>query len=250
MFGALPEAAGRGKKGRREYQRQFNVKVAGSQKQKKSREEVYKERTDKSYGTGVGLMAGLQKRKKKEVNKSEKETKKSRTGCRCGSSTHQRTTHKDCTLKRSAMSRDLASTPLPALPPPQRHAIVSTATTAVGTTQLPLTALTDAPMKAPVTALHPPASTSIQFVALHQHEAYCIFTSTPAADGKKMRLESQTLLPLLPTYARQPASYGVHVRWHAQYFGSTYTYVMGTYNKGLTYESSSTTRALRLEYVS
>lgn len=123
-------------------------------------------------------MAGLQKRKKKEVNKSEKETKKSRTGCRCGSTTHQRTTHKDCTLKRSA-------TPVPALPPPQRHAIVSTATTAVGTTQLPLTALTDAPMKALVTALHPPASTSIQFMALHQPEGYCIFTSTPAADEKK-----------------------------------------------------------------
>jgi len=76
-------------------------------------------------------------------------------------------------LKRSA-------TPVPALPPPQRHAIVSTATTAVGTTQLPLTALTDAPMKALVPALHPPASTSIQFMALHQP-----FTSTPAADEKK-----------------------------------------------------------------
>jgi hypothetical protein len=48
MFGALPEAAGWGKKRRREYQRQFNVKVARSQKQKKSREEVYKERTNKS----------------------------------------------------------------------------------------------------------------------------------------------------------------------------------------------------------
>jgi hypothetical protein len=123
--------------------------------------------------------------------------KKSRTGCRCGSLTQQQTTHKDCTLKHSATSQDVKSTPLLALQPPQGNTINSTTTPAVPTTQLPLTALphpahpmmaftavppmllplsmvpdhmlphpaatlmTFAQMKAPVTALYPPAATSI-----------------------------------------------------------------------------------------
>jgi hypothetical protein len=126
-----------------------------------------------------------------------------------------------------------------ALHPLQGNTIVSTATPAVATTQLPLTALphpahpmmagtvvlptllplrmvpdhalphpaanlmTDAPIKVPVTALYPSAATSIRFGALHQPEGYCIFTTTPAADGKKMRCETRNLLKLFATCARQ-----------------------------------------------
>ncbi len=146
--------------------------------------------------------------------------KKSRTGCICGSLTHQQTTHKDCTLKRLVTSQDVKSTPLPVLHPPQGNTIISITTPAVATAQLPLSALphpahplmaftavpptllplsmvsdhalphpaatlmTFAQMKAPVTALYPPAATSIRFGALHPPEGYCIFTTTPAADGK------------------------------------------------------------------
>ena len=49
----------RKKQKKQEYQRRLDVKVRRSQTQKKSREEVFKERTDNSYGTGVGLTAGI-----------------------------------------------------------------------------------------------------------------------------------------------------------------------------------------------
>jgi hypothetical protein len=158
------------KERRREYQRQFNVKVARSQKQKKSREEVYKERTDKSYGTSTAT-------------------------------TVVATTQLPLTALPNPAHPMMARSAIPPTPAPNSMTDVPF--------KAPVTALTNAPMKALVTALYPPASTLIQFGVLHRQEGYCIFTTTPAADGKKMRFESRTLLPLLPTYARQPAR--VHV---------------------------------------
>ena len=96
------------KEQRRSYQQKFDVKVRRSKQQKKSREEVYKERLDTSYGPGVGLMAGMcstvketssrtqetvgKHKKRKTINGTTKQ-------CKCGSSTHQRTSHKDCPMK-------------------------------------------------------------------------------------------------------------------------------------------------------
>jgi len=74
-------------------------------KTKKSREEVFRERTNTSYGPGVGLMAGMvrteTKRKQKESVADDPITKKSKI-CKCGSSSHLRTTHRDCPLKKNA----------------------------------------------------------------------------------------------------------------------------------------------------
>ena len=47
---------------KRKYERRLDVKMARSQKQKKSRQDVFNERTDNSYGAGVGLNAGIKKK--------------------------------------------------------------------------------------------------------------------------------------------------------------------------------------------
>ena len=47
---------------KQKYQRRIDMKIARSQKQKKSRPEVLNECTDTSYGAGVGLNAGIKKR--------------------------------------------------------------------------------------------------------------------------------------------------------------------------------------------
>jgi hypothetical protein len=79
------------------------VKVGRARQQKKDRTQVFKERTDNSYGAGVGLNAGIRKKRKLATSASAKL-------CKCGSNTHQRTTHKECPLnkKRTAMVNDSA----------------------------------------------------------------------------------------------------------------------------------------------
>jgi hypothetical protein len=84
---------------KRKYERKLEVKLARSQKQKKSRQEVFNERTDKSYGAGVGLQAGI---KSKQITRQQ--NKMSMNGdkrCKCGSTTHLRTTHKSCPLNKA-----------------------------------------------------------------------------------------------------------------------------------------------------
>jgi len=96
------------KEKRKVYQQKFEVKLRRSQQQKKSREEVYKERVDKSYGPGVALTSVPTKKRKAQT-----ETDKTKRSCKCGSTTHQRTTHKDCPLKHGPQ----LITPLPNMPP-------------------------------------------------------------------------------------------------------------------------------------
>jgi len=48
--------------------------------------------TDKSYGPGVGLNAGIQEKMKCEMEIDGK--------CKCGNSSHKRTIHKDCPMNK------------------------------------------------------------------------------------------------------------------------------------------------------
>jgi hypothetical protein len=75
---------------KRTYKRRLEVKMARSKSQKK--QEIYKERTDKSYGHAVALPEVNRKKRKQNTKDALAVPKK----CRCGSETHQRTTHKDC----------------------------------------------------------------------------------------------------------------------------------------------------------
>jgi len=89
------------KESKRIYRRKFDVKLKRSKQQKRSREEVFRERTDKSYGPGVGLTAGIPApRKENGSNRGEQNNKRSKT-CKCGSTSHQRTTHRECPLNAS-----------------------------------------------------------------------------------------------------------------------------------------------------
>jgi len=92
---------------KRQYVRKVEVKVRRSKQQKKTREEVLRERTDKSYGPGVGLMAGMQeKRTTNELEgrggESRKKARRDAKGCKCGSLSHQRSTHRLCPLNPRA----------------------------------------------------------------------------------------------------------------------------------------------------
>jgi hypothetical protein len=83
---------------KRKYQRKLDVKMARSRNQKKSRQEVFNERTDNSYGAGVGLNAGLKQNTttRQTANNINSLVKR----CKCGSGTHSRTTHKECPLNK------------------------------------------------------------------------------------------------------------------------------------------------------
>jgi hypothetical protein len=71
--------------------------VKRSRQQQKQREQVFQERTDKSYGTGVGLTAGMPKKRKAEGDIGTVKE------CKCGSSSHKRTTHRDCSLRKGSV---------------------------------------------------------------------------------------------------------------------------------------------------
>jgi hypothetical protein len=71
------------------YKRRLDVKVARSKKQKKQLQEIYKERTDTSYGHAVALTAINTKKQKSNADEQNAMKKK----CKCGSETHRRITH-------------------------------------------------------------------------------------------------------------------------------------------------------------
>jgi hypothetical protein len=75
---------------KRKYQRLPTTKVRRSKEQQKNREDIYKERIDTSYGAGVGLTAGITKRRKIEKNET---TAVAEVKCKCGRVHHKRTTH-------------------------------------------------------------------------------------------------------------------------------------------------------------
>ena len=89
------------KSGRKEYKqkyiRQPDVKVRRSKKQRKTWQEVYKERTDTSYGPGIALAAVPPNKRRKVAQPGKPKTKT----CKCGSTTHARTTHRDCPLRKT-----------------------------------------------------------------------------------------------------------------------------------------------------
>jgi len=61
---------------------------------------VYKERVDTSYGAGVGLTAGITKRR--WINESQS-TQVTEVKCKCGSNTHKQTNHRDYPLRRKRL---------------------------------------------------------------------------------------------------------------------------------------------------
>jgi hypothetical protein len=87
------------KEAKQQYQKQGSTKIKRSQQQQKTRQQIFLERTNASYGSGIGLTAGITKKRKRGAMK-EMNNKKDNT-CKCGSTTHKRTTHKDCTLNKN-----------------------------------------------------------------------------------------------------------------------------------------------------
>jgi hypothetical protein len=85
------------KEQKRNYQKRVTSKVKRSRQQQKQREQVFQERTDKSYGTGIGLTAGMPKKRKAEDDIGTVKE------CKCGSSSHKRTTHRDCPLRKGSV---------------------------------------------------------------------------------------------------------------------------------------------------
>jgi len=109
---------------KRRYQRWLDVKAVQSKKQRKTIEQVLKERSDKSYGPGIALMPTNKKRKATDSIGNSNKTKKKIT-CKRGSTTHQRTTHHDCPLQqdKKPMTAVVDPFPPPCPPPPmeQQH---------------------------------------------------------------------------------------------------------------------------------
>jgi hypothetical protein len=73
------------------YRKRLDVKIARSKIQKKQLQDIYKERTDNSYGHAVALSNVSSKKRQQKSDKSLTSKR-----CKCGSETHQRVTHKDC----------------------------------------------------------------------------------------------------------------------------------------------------------
>jgi hypothetical protein len=73
------------------YRKRLDVTIACSKMQKNQLHDIYKERTDTSYGHAVALCS--MSTKKRQQNFDQSLTKKK---CKCGSDSHQRVTHKDC----------------------------------------------------------------------------------------------------------------------------------------------------------
>jgi len=101
---------------KRVYKRNFDVKFKRSKQQKDNREEVFQEWMDISYGLGVGLTAGIPPtRKGNDSNGGERNNKKTKA-CKCGITSHQRTTHRKCPLKQQHNPAMIQPPPI-ALPP-------------------------------------------------------------------------------------------------------------------------------------
>jgi len=88
------------KERKKTYQQRFDVKIRRSKSQKKALQDIYKERTDVSYGHAVGLPMNNNKRQRKasrvESSIDDKQAKK----CKCGSTEHLRVTHKNCPMNK------------------------------------------------------------------------------------------------------------------------------------------------------
>jgi hypothetical protein len=84
-----------------EYQKKITVKLNRSQQQQKTRDKVFKERTYKSYGPGVGLSAGIVKIRKVDEFKAEPDKTEPKKCCKCGSNSLQRPTHRECMLNKN-----------------------------------------------------------------------------------------------------------------------------------------------------
>jgi hypothetical protein len=98
---------------KREYQEKITVKLNRSQQQKKTRDEVFKECTDNSYGPGVGLTAGIVKKWKVDDLKAKPDKMEPKKCCKCGSTTHQRPTHQECLLNKNKIAMQMALVPPP-----------------------------------------------------------------------------------------------------------------------------------------
>jgi len=89
------------------YQNKVSTKIRRSKQQQKTREDVFKEGLDRSYGSGIGLTAGMDRKRKRESKGKKTEC------CKCGSTTHKRTTHRDCPFKkRKAGPAELRNDPI------------------------------------------------------------------------------------------------------------------------------------------
>ena len=79
------------------YERRLDIKVKRSKQQKKQIQEIYKERTDMSYGHAVGIpMDNSKKRKQNSDQNNPLDKNIPQKKCKCGSTTHSRVSHKDC----------------------------------------------------------------------------------------------------------------------------------------------------------
>jgi len=89
------------------YQNKVSTKIRRSKQQQKTRQDVFKEGLDRSYGSGIGLTAGMDRKRKRESKGKKTEC------CKCGSTTHKRTTHRDCPFKkRKAGPAELRNDPI------------------------------------------------------------------------------------------------------------------------------------------
>jgi hypothetical protein len=102
----------RKKEYKQKYINKVEVKSRRSKKQRRTWQQVYQERTDTSYGPGIALIPTASQKKRRI------DTLKDVTGktCKCGSSSHRRTTHKDCPLRKgkgtTANETDVLKTPV------------------------------------------------------------------------------------------------------------------------------------------
>ena len=94
----LPRTKGCKKK-KRKYKQRFDVKVRWLKQQKKQSEEIYKERTDVSYGPGIAVITelGKESRKRKKGSADSDNIQK----FRCGSTQHSWTSHHECPLNKT-----------------------------------------------------------------------------------------------------------------------------------------------------
>jgi len=123
---------------RKEYKQNYvnkvEVKARRSKKQRRTWQEIYKERTDTSYGPGIGLVASAPKKKRKQ----EPAEKGDSNTCKCGSTTHKRTTHRDCPLRKR---KEAASKLTETLETPQPNTLMAetviTAGVSSARTQIP-----------------------------------------------------------------------------------------------------------------
>ena len=84
------------KKYKQSYVNKFDVKASRSKKQRRTWQEIYKERFDTSYGPRIALVTSApNKKQRKESGKND-----ASNTWKCGSTMHKRTTHRKCPLQK------------------------------------------------------------------------------------------------------------------------------------------------------